>query len=79
MIVITIPTHAENTDFVRVYVDDFLIHPGELLCFNVTILEDSLVEGREFFILGLLDLRWGEVLTTATVTIEDNDSKCCRC
>ncbi len=56
------------------YVDEFRPHPEELVCFDVTILDDSLVEGREFFLIGLLDLRWGEVLSTISITIMDNDS-----
>ena len=57
------------------FVDEFRPHPGELICFNVTILNDTIVEGREFLLIGLLDLRWGEVLSTASITILDDDSK----
>ncbi|XP_064384002.1 uncharacterized protein LOC135332992 [Halichondria panicea] len=68
------PAAIERVDYVRVYVDEFRPHPEELVCFDVTILDDSLVEGREFFLIGLLDLRWGEVLSTISITIMDNDS-----
>ncbi len=67
--------YAESVDYERVYVDEFRPHPGVQVCFNVTILEDSIVEGREFFLMGLLDHRWGEVLSTIPITILDNDSE----
>ncbi len=66
---------VEGVDYSRVYVDEFLPHPGAIVCFNFTLLEDSLVEGREFFLVGLLDHIWGEVLSLLPVTILDNDSK----
>ena len=66
---------VENVDYVRVFVDEFRPHPGEMVCFDVTLINDTIVEGREFFLVGLLDLRWGEVLSIASITIVDDDSK----
>ncbi len=36
-------------------------------------MDDDIIEGREFFLLALKDLRWGEIIATIVVTIEDDD------
>ena len=40
---------------------------------DVTILNDNMIDGREFFLLVLLDLRWGEIVDVSVVTINDDD------
>ena len=43
------------------------------MCFDITLIDDNLITGRRFFLLALMDLRWGEIIETAAVTINDND------
>ena len=55
---------------------EFFLKPGdEPVCLDITLNNDNLIEGREFFLLALKDLRWGEITTTAVVIINDDDGK----
>lgn len=53
----------------------FELKQGERFCRNITIINDPMVEGREFFLVVLEDLRWGEVIETLAIVIEDEDCK----
>lgn len=46
-----------------------------MVCLNVTVIDDTVIDGREFFLLALRDLSTGEVIATTVVTINDNDGK----
>ena len=62
-----------NVDFVRLFETQFELKKGERFCRNITIINDDVIEGREFFLVLLEDLRWGEVIQILPVVIEDED------
>jgi hypothetical protein len=64
-------------DYERLFETYFELRQGERFCRNVTIINDQVVEGREFFLVVLEDLRWGEVIDSLAVVIEDEDCKHC--
>ena len=64
-----------NIDYQRLFETQFELKQGERFCRNVTIINDRMVEGREFFLVVLEDLRWGEILDSLAVVIEDEDCK----
>ena len=66
---------TEGVDYERLFETYFEIREGERFCRNITIINDQLVEGREFFLVILEDLRWGELIETLAVVIEDEDCK----
>ncbi len=49
------------------------LKPPHVFCFDITILDDNLMDGREFFLLALQDLRTLQILDTTVVTINDDD------
>ena len=64
-----------NIDYQRLFETQFELKQGERFCRNVTIINDRMVEGREFFLVVLEDLRWGEIIETLAIVIEDEDCK----
>lgn len=64
-----------NVDYQRLFETQFELKQGERFCRNVTIINDRMVEGREFFLVVLEDLRWGEIIETLAIVIEDEDCK----
>ena len=54
---------------------EFIIKPRDTVCFNITLIDDNRLEGREFFLLAVEDLRWGEIIDTTVITINDNDGE----
>ena len=62
-------------DFVEVNIPEFFLKPGGVMCFDITLIDDMEIEGREFFLLALRDLTWGEIVDIATVTINDDDGQ----
>ena len=66
---------AVNVDYVRLFETQFEIKEGEHFCRNITIINDRLIEGREFFTVILEDQRWGEIIETIHIVIEDEDCK----
>ena len=65
----------EGVDYERLFDTYFEIREGEKFCRNISIINDRQVEGREFFLVILEDLRWGEVIDTLAIVIEDEDCK----
>lgn len=57
----------------KVSVREFFLKPGDIMCVDVTLINDDMIEGREFFLLALQDLHWGEIVDTAAITINDDD------
>ena len=66
---------TEGVDYERLFLTYFELGQGERFCRMITIINDEVVEGREFFVVVLEDLRWGEILDTLAVVIEDEDCK----
>ena len=66
---------TEDVDYERLFETYFELREGERFCRNITIINDQLVEGREFFLVVLEDLRWGELIDALAVVIEDEDCK----
>ena len=64
-----------NIDYQRLFETQFELKQGEHFCRNVTIINDRMVEGREFFLVVLEDLRWGEIIDNLAIVIEDEDCK----
>ena len=64
-----------NVDYQRLFETQFELKEGERFCRNITIINDQVIEGREFFLVVLEDLRWGEIIETLAVVIEDEDCK----
>ena len=55
---------------------EFFLKPGDPpFCLDITLMDDDMIEGREFFLVALRDLLWGEIIETAVVTINDDDGK----
>lgn len=75
MYIIPYTLTAVGMDYADFGTQTFFLSPGERRCFELTIFDDDEIEGLEFFLIVLEDLRWGEILTTVSVTISDNDSK----
>ena len=60
---------------------DFTITPssnGSRECFNITIIDDSIIEDTEFFRVSLTSTSNNVIVTSssATVWITDNDGRC---
>ena len=71
---------SAGEDFLPVRMLEFFLKPGERICLNVTLLDDRMIEGREFFLIVLKDLQWGEITSTTVVSINDDDGACvCVC
>ena len=68
---------AVNVDYERLFLTQFEIKEGERFCRNITIINDQVIEGREFFLVVLEDIRWGEIIDTLAVVIEDEDCRLC--
>ena len=66
---------TEGADYERLFETYFELGQGERFCRSITIINDQVVEGREFFLVVLEDLRWGEILDSLAVVIEDEDCK----
>ena len=51
---------------------------GSQECFNITIIDDSIIEDTEFFRVSLTSTRHNVIVTSslATVWITDNDGRC---
>ena len=62
-------------DFVTINVPEIVLKPGDTFCLNVTVIDNNSLEGRRFFLIVLLDLRWGEIISTTAMTINDDDGK----
>lgn len=65
----------EGVDYERLFETYFELGRGEKFCHLITIINDQMVEGREFFLVVLEDIRWGEIIETLAVVIEDEDCK----
>ena len=59
----------------RLFETQFELKKGERFCRNISIINDRTIEGREFFIVFLEDLRWGEIIQLLPIVIEDDDCK----
>ena len=64
-----------NVDYQRLFETQFELKQGERFCRNITIINVRMVEGREFFLVVLEDLRWGEIIDSLAIVIEDEDCK----
>lgn len=73
---------AEGQDYTRVISQSVVFLPGAPAahreCFTVTIIDDNIAEGKEFFFLVIVSTSQGAVIGTAnetTVFITDNDGE----
>ncbi len=61
-------------DFEGVEAMEFFLKPGDApVCLNITLMDDDVIEGREFFLVALKDLRWGEIIDSIVININDDD------
>ena len=78
-LIISVPhglLYLEGEDFERIKEMEFFLKPGDApLCLDITLIDDDIIEGREFFLLALKDLRWGEIIDTTVININDDDGK----
>ena len=72
MVILIFPA-GEDYEFIKEV--EFFLGPGESRCISITVFDDDVIEGREFFLVALKDLRWGEIIDTTVVTINDDDGK----
>ena len=91
-----LPDHHDNSYSLAVEGDDYMVPDpfqvtfdtmsvtGSLACINITIVQDSVLEGDHVFTVHLLSLSPDVVATSsptyAAVVIADDESKCaCNC